>query len=368
MKPRPLTIRRISNGEAQALSALARNGASVALSNWRGAGQLFLGLTVYADTQPLLGEDACRLDIEWAGASLQADFSSAAIDSWLRIYLGTSTIASIDGAWRQAALNQACQWLIDALNASGRGQAFIRISKAAKPWRPESARHSLMMTLQLQDEQGLVTETLHGLLHTDALGLLLSVGLLPTVAEIECFVDTAELPIYLYFGVGETDLSVNQLRQLQPGDVVFFSRPMMTRDEVLTLRTESTQGPWWGIPARLNYTNLQILQGAKIMTSTDIPNEDALEPGGADPTHFDINEVPIRVSFDLGHTTLTLGKIQSLQAGEVLNLERTVDDYVTIRANGSAVGTGQLVDIDGRLGVTISKLHAPLPRTADQKG
>jgi type III secretion protein Q len=83
---------------------------------------------------------------------------------------------------------------------------------------------------------------------------------------------------------------------------------------------------------------------------------------------LDIQDLPIRVSFDLGHTTLSLGKIQSLQAGEVIALARTVDDFVTIRANGSAIGTGQLVDIDGRLGVTISRLHAPSSPSVDPKG
>jgi type III secretion protein Q len=307
------------------------------------------------------------LDNEWAGASLQADFAVSAIDNWLRMALDTQSAVPPEGAWRQAALHHACQWLTDTLGATGRGQAVIRASQTATPWRPASARHSLLMTVQHQDAQGLVTETLHGLLHVDALGLLLSVGLLPTAAPEENSLAAPEIPIPLYFGVGETDLTVAQLRELQPADVVFFSRTLMTRDEVLTLRTESTQGPWWTVSARLEYTNLHILQGAQIMTANDIPSEDTPEEA-VNNAPFEIHEVPIRISFDLGHTSLTLGKLQSLQTGEVLNLARTVDEYVTIRANGSAIGTGQLVDIDGRLGVSISKLHAPLPLAADQEG
>ena len=150
--------------------------------------------------------------------------------------------------------------------------------------------------------------------------------------------------------------------------MVFFSRPMMTRDEVLTLRTESIQGPWWGIPARLEYTQLHILQGVQTMTPNDPSAEDPAQTEGSGLSALDIQDLPIRVSFDLGHTTLSLGKIQSLQAGEVIALARTVDDFVTIRANGSAIGTGQLVDIDGRLGVTISRLHAPSSPSVDPKG
>ena len=367
MSPHLLNLQRISKGEAQALSALAQSRAGTTLTSWQGDGQLLLRLTVYADSQPLLGEDACRLDIEWAGASLQADFPAHALDTWLRIYLGTPSDVPPDGAWRQAALNQACQWLTDALNTTGRGQALIRTSRAAHPWQPASARHSLLMTLEHHDALGAVTETFHGLLHVDALGLLLSVGLLPPAAVAESVLTPPELPISLYFGVGETDLPLAQLRELKPSDVVFFSRTLMTRDEVLTLRTESTHGPWWTVSARLDYTELHILQGAHIMTANDTTNDNTPAHEADESTPFEIDALPIRISFDLGHTTLTLGKMQSLQAGEVLSLARTVDDYVTIRANGSAIGTGQLVDIDGRLGVSISKLHAPLPLTPDQE-
>jgi type III secretion protein Q len=136
----------------------------------------------------------------------------------------------------------------------------------------------------------------------------------------------------------------------------------------LTLRTESIQGPWWGIPARLEYTQLHILQGVQTMTPNDPSAEDPAQTEGSGLSALDIQDLPIRVSFDLGHTTLSLGKIQSLQAGEVIALARTVDDFVTIRANGSAIGTGQLVDIDGRLGVTISRLHAPSSPSVDPKG
>ena len=42
------------------------------------------------------------------------------------------------------------------------------------------------------------------------------------------------------------------MKPIKPSDVVFFSRTLMTRDEVLTLRTESTHGPWWTVSARLD--------------------------------------------------------------------------------------------------------------------
>ncbi len=362
---RPLTLPRISTGEAQALSVLARHGHSVQVHTWAGEGELHLSLALYNDAQGLLGEDAVRLDIEWAGASVALDFAPSVIDHWLRLYLGTEGLPPAQDAWRQAALYQACQWLMDTLGASGRGQAIIRGTGSAKPWRPASARHSVLMRVQHTNNDGQATQTLQGLLHLDGLGLLLSAGLLPTDSAPEPAWQTASLPIPLYLGIGETDLSVAQLSQLKQGDVVFFSRSLMTRDQVLTLRTESVHGPWWVMPGRLEDTTVHILQSAHTMSSTDSPLDTELAD---DAAPLDMQAIPIRLSFDLGHTTLTLGELQSLQPGEVLQLARTANEYVTIRAHGAAIGTGQLVDMDGRLGVSISQLHAPAAPTPDPQG
>jgi type III secretion protein Q len=362
---RPMALTRFSTGEAQALSTLARHGQSVKLYGWAGEGELHLSLQLYNEPQGLLGEDAVRLDIEWAGASVKVDFAPSAIDYWLRMYLGTEGLPPEQDAWRKAALYQACQWLTDTLSASGRGQAYIRGTGTSHPWRPTSARHSLLMRLQHTDAQGKETQTLHGLLHLDALGLLLSAGLLPTDNEPVPVWEKTELPVLLYLGVGETDLSMTQLGQLKNGDVVFFSRSLMTRDQILTLRTESVHGPWWVIPGRLDETTVHILQSAHTMSSTDTSPDTELND---DTTPLDIHGIPIRISFDLGHTTLTLGEMQSLQPGEVLQLPRSANEYVTIRANGAAIGAGQLVDIDGRLGVSVSKLHAPVALTSELKG
>ena len=79
-----MTLPRISTGEAQALSALARHGQNIKLHSWTGEGELHLSLQLYNEAQGLLGQDAVRLDMEWAGASVQADFAPSAMDHWLR--------------------------------------------------------------------------------------------------------------------------------------------------------------------------------------------------------------------------------------------------------------------------------------------
>jgi type III secretion protein Q len=67
------------------------------------------------------------------------------------------------------------------------------------------------------------------------------------------------------------------------------------------------------------------------------------------------------LSFDLGERMVTLAELQTLDAGSVLGLDRPLQDFVTIRVNGVAVGEGQLVEMDGRLGVMVSRLSIGKP-------
>ena len=60
--------------------------------------------------------------------------------------------------------------------------------------------------------------------------------------------------------------------------------------------------------------------------------------------------------FDVGELSLTLGELQTLQVGQPLTLSRPLSSAVSLRVNGALIGTGELVEIEGELGVTITSL------------
>jgi type III secretion protein Q len=70
--------------------------------------------------------------------------------------------------------------------------------------------------------------------------------------------------------------------------------------------------------------------------------------------------VPLRVSFDLGELTLSLAQLRAMQPGQVLELGHPLAGAVRIRANGALVGDGELVEVDGQLGVAVRTLFAPV--------
>ena len=72
-------------------------------------------------------------------------------------------------------------------------------------------------------------------------------------------------------------------------------------------------------------------------------------------TELDVDNLPVTLVFIAGETEVALRDLQQIAPGYVFALRQPVDRHVEIRANGRAIGTGELVELDGRVGVRILK-------------
>lgn len=95
--------------------------------------------------------------------------------------------------------------------------------------------------------------------------------------------------------------------------------------------------------------------------SNDAMNEQsqAINEDLADTT--ELAEVPVdgigvRVDFLIGQTRMTFSDLQSLKPGLTIGLEASMAPAVKILVSGQIVGEGELVQIDDRLGVRITRL------------
>ena len=68
-------------------------------------------------------------------------------------------------------------------------------------------------------------------------------------------------------------------------------------------------------------------------------------------------DVPIQVVAVLAKKTLSLKELFELRLGSVVDLGRPPSEYVDLVANGKMIGRGELVEIDGKLGVRIINLR-----------
>ena len=76
----------------------------------------------------------------------------------------------------------------------------------------------------------------------------------------------------------------------------------------------------------------------------------------AGPAEVSLQDVAVGVDFMLARTSMTFADLQAFTPGFAIKLDRPVSSAVTIVVSGRAVGEGELVQIDDRLGVRITRL------------
>ena len=73
--------------------------------------------------------------------------------------------------------------------------------------------------------------------------------------------------------------------------------------------------------------------------------------------NFDLlSGVSMRVSVEVGSTSMRLVDLLNLGEGSVVELDRQANDLLDIFANGTLIAKGEIVNMDGRYGVRISEV------------
>jgi type III secretion system YscQ/HrcQ family protein len=67
-------------------------------------------------------------------------------------------------------------------------------------------------------------------------------------------------------------------------------------------------------------------------------------------------DAPIELALEIARFQLSLGELERVRAGDVLATGRRVGDRVTLRAANQALAEGELVEVEGELGVRITRL------------
>ena len=357
----PLSFASWSASEAQARDRLSRWTQTVSIADWSGPGPCpAISLRPLPEHDPILGPDeVMRLAFDWSGARLWLDLPPSALDRWASLSLGAQQWLGLDGFWREAALEAATAGLTGALSAAGRGQARFTGATEALPAKPASARHSCRVVAGFDGSD----EQLVAVLHTDTLGLLLVAGLItdssPSAPAHDALDGAPHLPVHWHLCLGETRLPVDQLQGLKRGDVVFVAQAFIDADMRILLRCDAPSGHSLAALAQLDQLTLTLLEAPRAMDTTPNNNHpDAPEQHDTVETVTPVQRIPVRLSFDVGHKTVTLQELQAMQAGSTLTLDRPASQYVTIRANGAIIGNGHLVEIDNRLGISVDSIAA----------
>ncbi len=90
------------------------------------------------------------------------------------------------------------------------------------------------------------------------------------------------------------------------------------------------------------------------------PEFQELEDSGKSSVKQQINrfaDIKIMVSAELGRTQVSIEKLLQLGKGNVLELEREIDQPVEIIAQGIALACGEVVVVDGHFAIRITEVY-----------
>nr|MBF0685030.1 type III secretion system cytoplasmic ring protein SctQ [Pseudomonas sp.] len=351
-----IVLPRLSANEASARSLIARHGADLTLrlaplpaagpdsaaSVWQ--------LRFTAGVMPAVRDAASiHARVEWAGARLSVALPEVACRTWLQTHGPGLDLDPLPLPLAAAAVETMLANVLAALDAvSGSGPAKV-LGVGTDEAGCTDLPHAWSLTVRSHS----TGQSFFCTLHTDGLGLMLLAGALSSLPATNNDLDLDSVPVAVCAFVGRTVLSAAELRCLQLHDVVLLDQYLVDSQGELWLTVCGGQS----LRIRQEQSSFIVTQGWTTIMNLNPDQRVESDPQSADTGLLDVDAIPVRLTFDLGERLLTLGELRRLQPGETFDLHRPLaDGPVMVRANGALIGTGELVEIDGRIGVALSTL------------
>lgn len=92
------------------------------------------------------------------------------------------------------------------------------------------------------------------------------------------------------------------------------------------------------------------------LEGTKKPEAVAAEGDFVDEAVHMSEEMPVKLVAVLGKKNIFLKDLLRLKVGQAIDLERAPNEVVDLMANGKLVARGELVEMDGKLGVRVIKM------------
>ena len=64
-------------------------------------------------------------------------------------------------------------------------------------------------------------------------------------------------------------------------------------------------------------------------------------------------DIPLRLSVEVGSTSMRLSELMDLNAGSVVELDRQANELLDIMVNGTLVAKGEVVTVNGKFGIRV---------------
>jgi type III secretion protein Q len=164
----------------------------------------------------------------------------------------------------------------------------------------------------------------------------------------------ADLPVTVCVRIAAATLSVGEISRLSPGDVVLVEQCCRKPHSAVVVIAEHLVAP-----VELTAAGGELLTAP--MRGRGSAWEWSMENVSGKPSRDGeqngvLDDLPVKLVFELGRVDLSLREIRQLAPGAVVALARPVEESVDVVANGRRIGRGNLIQIGDSLGVRLARL------------
>jgi type III secretion system YscQ/HrcQ family protein len=166
------------------------------------------------------------------------------------------------------------------------------------------------------------------------------------------------IPITLRVILGQTTLEAATFAQLAPNDIILVETSQAGRCTVVA------EGDAISFSAEIRQQKITLhtmtVPPGKNNPSTPAPAVAPTPVAAPAPALMAeaLATLPVHLVFEIGEKQIPCKDLRTITPGYVFELDQPVEHSVTVRANGKIVATGDLVQVDDRIGVRITHLHA----------
>jgi type III secretion protein Q len=351
----PLVLPRLRRSEMLAINQIVRQGkkhtVAIAGQDWQ------LSLEPWLNAAPVMpaGKSDWYAKLDWAGATIQISMPESVCQGWLKEAFPDLDVPALPQAFSAALLESLLTDLIDTPALAQRGPVQLQSIGHDETLQNTSLPHQFGIYLE-RDAQRIYAN-----LSADNLGLMLIAGVVgekkPGNQEADTAIHEAPaaLPVTTRVQIGQSRLELSEFLELQPGDTVLIAHSWVSQDRSLWIGSDEI-----GFRARIDENHVESGSNLQLIVSSPLEHKGVLmatDQPAEDDQKGVLEHLPVQLVFEIGTLTWSLGELNALAPGKIIELNRPLPHAVDIRVNGMLVGRGDLVEIDGHLGVTISELQ-----------
>lgn len=170
-----------------------------------------------------------------------------------------------------------------------------------------------------------------------------------------------DIPIFANIIAGTMQLSKKELYALEENDILLPEHYFADKGKARLSITQTT-GQTLVAECTLSENSITVNEVPVVPKEQSMSDETTAETSAATTENANAesvskDDIAISVSFELGRRTLSMKDLESLGAGYTFVLGNSSMEQVDICANGACIGKGRIVDINGSIGVQISKIN-----------